>query len=495
MFIQLDKSGPVYQQVYHALRQAILEGVLTAGQKMPSTRLLSSENSVSRNTVVMAYDQLIAEGYVETRVGAGTFVAANIPAQRITAKPNAIVRKAGGLNPRLSGYGRRVLANYAGARSASDQKLDVDFRYGAINPDDFPLDIWRRIVLRKLKRSQVDWLQYSDPAGFKPLRTAICNHIKQHRAIDTASNRIVIVNGSQQAFDILGRILLNDGDAAAIEEPGYAGARRSLEATGAKIEYIPLDEGGIDIEKLAQCAHTPKLVYVTPSHQFPTGSIMKLSQRLAILEWAAKSKAYLIEDDYDSEFHFDNRPIEAIHALDAGNSVIYVGTFSKTLFPALRLGYVVLPEQLVQPFLAARSLIDRHSPTIMQEVLADFISDGHYERHVWKIRTKLSKRRATLMRELRTALGSDVILEGANAGLHSLVWFPGLKPAAASEIITEVSRAGVGVYPIEPYFRKGPPFAGLLLGYGSVEERKISKGVAVIADIVRKMHMPRRKAS
>jgi GntR family transcriptional regulator/MocR family aminotransferase len=291
------------------------------------------------------------------------------------------------------------------------------------------------------------------------------------------------VNGSQQAIDLTARVLVDPNDIVVIEEPHYQGARKVFAAAGAELVFSSVDTEGLDAATLPAAAGSAKLAYVTPSHQFPTGAVMTLARRLALLAWAERTAAFVFEDDYDSEYRYEGKPIEAVQGLDRANRVIYTGTFSKVMYPALRAGYMVLPPPLVEPVAAAKWLSDRHTPTLEQEALAEFIVEGHFERHLRRSRMRNAARRAALLDALDTHLGDRVEVSGANAGIHMLVWLRDLAPEDLDPLVERAARAGVGIYPVTPYFATPPPRAGLVMGYASMNEKDIQEGVRVLAEV------------
>jgi GntR family transcriptional regulator / MocR family aminotransferase len=489
MFVKIDGEGVLYQQLYQTFRRAILAGHLAAGARLPSTRALARDLGVSRNTVLLAYDQLLAEGYAVGHTGSGTYVASAlpdaIPAASRTASPANTASAAVPL--RLSAYGQRVAASAAalplgGLPSAA--ALRYDFRYGVPAMAEFPQEIWRRLLARRARLASVRSLQYGPPEGYMPLRQAIADYLCRARAVAGAPEQVVVVNGSQQALDLAARLLLDPGDGVVIEEPHYPGARQVFLAAGARLIPVPVDAEGLDVRALPEATAQARLVYVTPSHQFPSGAIMSLTRRLALLAWAERHGAYILEDDYDSEFRYAGQPVEAMQGLDRSGRVIYVGTFSKVLFPALRLGYVVLPTPLVAPFTAAKWLTDRHTTTLEQEVLTDFIREGHFERHLRRARARNAARRTALLEALAAALGTRVEISGANTGMHLLVWLHTLTPPQVAALIAAAERAGVGLYSVAPYYLQPPPRAGLLLGYTAMSEEEIRIGIRHLAALL-----------
>ena len=502
MFVKLNGSGALYQQLYHALRSAILAAHLAPGERLPATRTLARELGVSRNTVLLAYDHLLAEGYAVGQAGSGTYVATALPdAVLATAHPPREVVCAPSLaTPRLSAYGQHVAEHTPEpppGQGAHLHPVRYDFRYGLPAVEEFPHDIWRRLLARRARGASLRSLRYGPAAGYEPLREAIADYLRRARAVVCEPEQIIVVNGSQQALDLTARVLLDPGDRVVMEEPQYQGARQVFQAASAQLLTAPVDAEGLDVTALPETAAEARLAYVTPSHQFPTGAIMSLTRRLALLAWAEQTDAYVLEDDYDSEYRYEGHPVEAVQGLDRSGRVIYIGTFSKVLFPALRLGYLVLPEPLVQPFVAAKWLTDRHTSTLEQEMLTDFIREGHFERHLRRARTRNAARRAVLLEALETYLGNRVEVSGANAGMHLLVWLHGVQAGRVDALIERAARVGIGIYSVTPYYLQPPPRAGLLLGYGSMTEDEIRAGIRALATILeavedRPMHLGHR---
>jgi GntR family transcriptional regulator / MocR family aminotransferase len=489
MFVQLDGEGVLYQQLYHALRRAILTGALAPGVRLPSTRAFAHDLGVSRNTVLLAYDQLLAEGYAVGHTGSGTYVASTLPDVMLSSpQPLESTRNDTATTlPLLSAYGKRLMGRAPPTALGLFQHsytLRYDFRYGVPAVEEFPHPIWRRLLARRGRTASLDSLHYGPPEGHGPLREAIAGYLQRARGVVCNADQVIVVNGSQQALDLTARVLLDAGDGVVIEEPHYQGARQVFLAAGARLLTVPVDAEGLQVAALPDAAAGVRLAYVTPSHQFPSGAIMSLARRLGLLAWAERVGAYIVEDDYDSEFRYTGRPVEALQGLDRSGRVIYVGTFSKVLFPALRLGYVVLPPALGRVFAAAKWLADRHTSSFEQEVLTDFICEGHFERYLRRSRTRNAIRRETLLEALVEHLGTRVAVSGANAGMHLLVWLHDLAPTALEVLITRAAQAGVGLYSITPYYLAPPPQAGLLLGYTSMTPGTIRAGIRRLATLL-----------
>lgn len=497
MFVNLTGRGPLNDQIYQAIRREILAGHAPAASRLPATRALARELGVSRNTVLLAYDQLLAEGYAEGRRGSGTYVAAMLPDTTIPARSGrAPARTVSTSKLRLSAYGRRLVGiPVLGPPAVSAKgRLPYDFRYGVPAVEEFPHRPWRRALARRARSASVGSMTYGPPEGYAPLRQALADYLRRARGLLCDPEQVLVVNGSQQALDLVSRVVLDPGDRVVIEEPHYQGARYAFLATGARLVPAPVDAEGFDVRSLPAIAATARLVYVTPSHQFPTGVVMPLGRRLALLSWARRTGAYVVEDDYDSEYRYEGRPIETMQGLDRAGRVIYVGTLSKVLFPALRIGYLVLPPPLVGPFRTAKSLVDRHTSTLEQEVLAELIADGSFERHLRRSRTRYGERRAALLQALADTMRDLAEVVGANAGLHLLVWLRGIAPPHGDSLIRRAADVGVGLYPIAPYYLTPPRRVGLLLGYASLTEAAIRAGIRRLAGVVMRPALPNRPA-
>jgi GntR family transcriptional regulator/MocR family aminotransferase len=362
----------------------------------------------------------------------------------------------------------------------------VDFRYGPTALDDFPRQIWRRQLSRAARETAAPHLDYGAPGGLPELREAICDYLTHSRAVSCRPDQIIVVHGSQQALALTGEVLLDPGDRVIVEEPGYPGATLSFFAAGATVVPGAIGPEGLDVRALAASMRRVRLAYVTPSHQFPTGVIMTLARRLALLEWAERTGAWIFEDDYDSEFRFGVHPVESLQGLDRHERVIYAGTFSKVLFPSLRLGYLVVPAPLVDPFRAAKALADTGTGGLEQRALARFIRDGHFDRHLRRVRSHNGQRRAVLVAALDEHVGDRVEVLGANAGLHVMLRLRDVPLADEAELIADAERSGVRVYsPVR--FYSGPrtrPEAELILGYASLSLAQIRRGIARLAGVL-----------
>lgn len=480
--LRLDNTSnvPLHQQLYNELRQAILSGRLQCTQKMPSSRALAKALAISRTTVLMSYDQLISEGYLRTVPASGTFVACELPDQLLQSPVPQPVASTPQPRIELSSYGATLAT--AELPVLPDPGNVIYFNYcGKPALDEFPVQVWKRLFSRACSLG-TQMLDYpTDPLGYKPLREAISRYLLQSRAVQCNPDQVIVVSGSQQALDLLARLLLDRGDQIAIEDPGYVEARRVFQAQGAEVVPVPVDEAGIVVEALATSARPVKLVYVTPSHQYPTGVVLSLPRRLALLAWAQQSGAMILEDDYDSEFRYDERPIPALQGLTVGDLVIYIGTFSKVLFPSLRVGYIVVPQQLAPVVGQAKWLSDRQSPLLEQHALADFINEGHLESHVRRMRMLYAQRRQTLTQAISQQLGNQATILGDNAGLNMMVQFH--THLSDEEIIDRAMQKGVQMRSIRKDCIKANSRGKFLLGYADLPPEKIEEGVSRLAKV------------
>lgn len=488
--VSLDGRGALYEQLYRALRDAIRDGLLAPGRRLPATRRLASDLEVSRNTVLGAYSLLRSEGYTVARVGSGTYVSSTLPEAYLLAGARRENGR-GGSAPapvRLSRHGRWVAELGGGRRRRDDPRFAgvlYDFSYGRLAYDDFPHAVWQRALSRASRETSAASLDYGDPAGEPPLREAVAEYLGRVRGVRCEPERIVVVNGSRQGLDLAARLLLDPGDAAVLEDPHFDEARRLLTAWGVRTLTVPVDDDGLRPERLPRDDDRVRLAYVTPSHQFPSGGVLPLERRLELLEWAEGEGVYIVEDDYDSEFRYEGRPVEAVQGLDRRGRVIYLGTFSKVMSPALRVGYLVLPERLAPAFREAKWLADCHTPRLVQRALAAFLAEGHFERHLRRVRTRNAGRRRALLEALDVHLGDRIEVAGSNAGVHLLLRVPDLPAAAVPGLLERAARRGVRVYSALHYYASPPDHAELLLGYASMTERQIEAATGRLAAAVR----------
>lgn len=483
--IALDGHGPLYDQVFRAIRGSVLDGSFARGSRLPASRALARELGVSRIVVTLAYQQLYAEGYVRGRVGSGTFVSEELPAapRRIPPAPGVSGRATKRAAPRWSRYGRAVLADRASGRAwwLGIESPAIDFQASAPDPAGFPTALWRRLTAARLRAARTDDFGYGDPAGLPALRAALARHLATHRGIEVDTGQIVILNGSQHGLDLTARLLVDPGDEVVIEEPHFHGARQAFQLAGAHLLPVPVDDNGLVVAALPAPSRRPRLVYVTPSHQYPLGVSLSAARRLALLEWAERSDAWIVEDDYDSELRYDSHPLQAIRGLAPDGRVIYLGTFSKLVFPALRIGFAVLPPEMALAYSSARWLSDRHGSMLEQGVLADFLDGGHFDRHLRRARVRYAERRRMLIEAVREHLGDDAAITGARGGMHLVLELRGARPAQIEELADRACRRGVGVYPLAPFHLGRVRRAGLLLGYAALDAASIREGIRTLA--------------
>jgi GntR family transcriptional regulator/MocR family aminotransferase len=450
-------------EIYQQLRQAILDGLLRPGDRLPPGRELARRLSVSRTTVTVAYDGLAAEGFLTARVGAGTFVREQV----------ALAQRRGGRSSASGVLQARPVWDTIHPSTAFVRPARFDFRTGLPDASLFPLQIWRRLIARQLQPRAIGGGAYAHPAGDPDLRSAIARHIGIARGVEATADDVTVTNGTQQAIDILARVLLAPGDRVAVEDPGYAPPRLLLQSLGARVVGVPVDRDGLVVNALP--ART-RLVYTTPSHQYPLGVSMTLQRRIALLEWAELNDAAIIEDDYDSEFRFAGRPIEPLRALDKRGRVLYVGSFSKTMLPTLRLGFIVTPPSLRAAVHSAKYVTDWHTPLFIQQALARFIAGGDFARHIRKMNRLYQVRHELIMRGLKDFAEHLQVVPSA-AGLHISAL---ARTAAVEEIDAVVERAAdasVALHGLSRFAVAAPARAGLVLGFGAIASADIAEGL------------------
>lgn len=464
--ISSTPRSPLHRLLFSEIRQAIVGGILRGGSRLPSTRELATQRGISRKTAEEAYAQLEREGYVERRVGSGTYVCELPLPKKRTARLEG--RRA------LSGRGR-----VAGASMACVEPLVLKpFSAGVPALEHFPLATWQRLISSHARRLDAASLVYGDPAGEPSLRENVATYLNTARGVHCDASQVVIVSSSQEALYLLAQLLLDPGDAAWIEEPGYYGARAALTAAGARLVPVPVDAEGLDVAQGIALAPHARFAYVTPSNHYPLGAAMSLDRRLALLDWARRNDAWIVEDDYDGEFRYDGRPLTAIQGLDSAGRVIYVGTFTKSLYPSLRLAYVVLPPDLVTSFVTARTQVDGHPPPFLQRVVADFISFGHFDAHLKRMRALYRERRDAAERLFARHL--DVELGPANAGFRIVAFVD----RNDRDIATRAAREGLDLPTLSRLYISRPR-NGLVLGYMGLTHTALTQGVKTLARLLR----------
>ena len=478
VLIRIDPRarGGLQRQICAAVQRAILDGIVGPGTRLPSSRALADDLGVSRTTTLLAVQQLQAEGYLTARRGSGTFVAGELPDDLVRRQASPVFPRRL-KHPTLSRRGATLVAAPPGAR-----RLDGPpraFRIGTPGVELFPAALWSRLASRRLRAITPTQLDYGAPSGLRPLREAIAQHVQTARGTRCEADQILVVAGAQQGLELITRLLLDPGDRVWMEEPGYPGARSALLGAGARIVPVRVDGEGLEVQRGARRAGDARLAYVTPSHQYPLGVPMSLLRRLALLQWASRARAWVIEDDYDSEFRYGTRPIPCLHGLDVDGRVIYVGSFSKTLFPALRLGFLIVPPDLQDGMVAARAVADQHPPVLDQAVLADFIGEGHFARHLRRMRVAYHERLEAMTAAAARLCGGALRVRPTRTGLHAIADLAGVD---AVKVSRAAAARGVEAAPLSAYFvgRARPPEA-LVLGFAAVDPGAAARGMERLA--------------
>lgn len=461
MFIELDGNGPLYQQLTRAIKDSVIRGELAYGSKLINTRDLAVELGVSRNTLRAAFDQLIAEGVFEARVGSGTFVA-----YKGSTRANAPLPRVARAQSRFSARVRKI-KNFAVANM--HKGLRYNLQYGEPIHDLAAIDSWRRALSYAATHTK---LEYPGAQGLLTLRQALCDYLLRRRGIATTPEHILVVTGTQQALSLTANVLINEGDCVALEDPFYFGARHVFTACGARIQMIAVDNEGIDCSALRN--EPAKLVFVTPAHQFPSGAVMSMSRRDELLRLAVTKRSWIFEDDYDSEFRYDAKPIPALKAMDSHDRVIYAGSFSKVMFPSMRLGYMVVPDSLLKDFVRAKRVMDLGNPSIEQAAMARLIASGDFDRHLRKVLRIVRERRKALIDGLVRVGRGHFEIRGTDAGMHLIAWMPRMTHAQCDALIALASALGLGLHPVAPHFNKRPAVPGLLVGYAGLSTNEIA---------------------
>ena len=472
---------PLHRQLYEALRRAMLDGKLGAGERLPSSRDLAQDLGLSRNTVVAAINQLSVEGYLVSRVGSGTYVNDNVPKTatgRRTGGPRATASA-----PQLSARGQALSSQYCAT------ELEVQpFTPGIADFSAFPLTLWQRLQNKHWRMTYPDMLDYNDSGGYAPLRRAIADYLRVFRSVQLDADQVIVTTGTQQSLELCARLLADHGDTVWVEDPAYWGAAKAFMATGLAIHPVPVDDEGIH-PGAADSAHPPRLIYLTPSHQYPTGAVMSLARRHQLLSTARAHGAWVLEDDYDSEYRFSGPPISSLEGLDVDGRVLYMGTFSKVLYPGIKLGYLIVPKPLVVAFKQAHYDLNRPGQMPLQAALAEFIEMGHFSSALRRARQSYGERRAALLEALKPVLTADTYISGAEQGLHLCLRLPAQVDDKA--LAQRIAQQGLTVRPLSAYCLARRDLKGLVIGYGYAPLSEIQRCGPVLAAAVRQIEHPR----
>lgn len=481
--VNFGSAVPAYRQLYEGLREAILSGRLRPGSRLPATRRLAEELAVSRNTVMRTFELLVAEGYVESRVGSGTFVSSELPEALFQA-----VNEGAGSLPRGKG---KASASRRGRRLAGRILEEASHAVGEPRPfrprvpelAEFPWRLWCDLTARACRGLPRKALAYGDPAGYRSFREAIAEHVAAVRAIRCDPEQVIVTSGGQQALHLAVSVLLDPDDAAWIEDPADPGAHAALLAAGARPVPVAVDEEGLIVGAGREARPHARLAYVCPSHQYVLGATMSLERRLELLRWAREEEAWILENDYDSEYRYVGAPLSALQGLDGGDRVVYAGTFSQVLFPGVRMGYLVVPYGLVGAFHKARRAVDVHPPVLQQLVITEFMREGHLDRHVKRMRRLYAARQDALVDASRRELAGLLEVRRNDSGMHLVGWLPeGASGAAASGAARE---RGVEAPAVSAYALRRAGRDGLLLGYAAFDEARIQDGTKKLAAALR----------
>lgn len=478
-FVDLDGSSaiPLFQQLNTQIRQAVLAGRLPSGIRLPSSRTLAIELEISRTTVVTAFEQLMAEGYLESRVGAGTYVTRDLARNilELPPLPNATQNRPMKVKSRVSRRGSTLLES----NSYSTLQPPASFLPNQPAYDQFPFDLWARILARQNRKPAYEMLNYGNALGYPPLRRSIAEYLRHARGLKCDENQIIVVTGAQMAMSLTAWVLLDPGDAIMMEDPSLLAARDMFSGFGARIIDVPVDNNGMNVAAGIELAPNAKMAVVAPSHQYPLGVTLSLSRRLELLAWANQTGSWIVEDDYDSEFRFSGAPLAPMQTIDQNGRVIYIGTFSKVLFPSLRVGYLVVPPELVDIYGAAIHFLTRGVPSLPQAALADFIDNGHFLAHIRRMRLIYSTRHKEIVKAIRDNLGGILNVSPAQTGMNVIGWLPQYcNDMEARQILQE---HGILCAPMSVQYSKQTPRQGLLLGFGCTPVEKIQPAVQKMA--------------
>jgi GntR family transcriptional regulator/MocR family aminotransferase len=482
--IRMDSSStiPLYIQLYNVIRESILAGRLKGGLKLPGTRTIADEFKVSRNTVLIAFEKLIAEGYIKGKVGAGTYVTDDIP-DKLSIKEQKHIHSDNGLFNLRAGK-REAPASFS--RRYMPENNFVPFQHGIPSVKDFPFDIWLKIFNKTMQLFSTYQLTKIDGTGYKALKEAIAEYLQTYRAVNCTPDQIFIVNGSQQGLYLIGRILMKENDKVLLEDPFYFGVKDAIRSSKVNIMPVPVDDEGMQVDYAIKNFPDANFIYTTPSHQYPLGSTMSISRRLKLLDFAGENNIWIIEDDYDGEFRYAGNPLPSLQGMDKCGKVIYVGTFSKVLFPGLRIGYLVLPSpDLVDLFAAERCVIDRQSPILEQLVLAEFMEGGHFTRHIRKMRMLYKERQEFLINEIKKELYGLITVQPSTSGMHVLAWLP--ENLDDKEVSMALKCKNLTASPLSKSVLEYKRKPALILGYTAFDKAKIKLGVNILRDTIKSL--------
>ena len=485
LMVRLDRHAdtPLSDQIYAGIRAAIENGRLLSGAPLPSSRALARDLGVARSTIILAYDHLRKEGFVDGALGRVNRVV-TLRAEAFSPRPVRVSTRAETAHAPLSRRGARIAAMPFDGFSGITETPRA-FRTGVPALDLFPVGIWQKLLMRAWRRSSPRALGYGDPFGYAPLRRAISQYLRSARGLSCSEDQILICAGSQQGINLCAQLTFDPGDAVWMEDPGYAVARHALAVNEARIVPVPVDDAGLDVRAGIQAAPGARLAYVTPARQCPLGVTMSLARREELLAWARAAAAWILEDDYDAELRYASRPPAPLWTFDPDGRVIFAGTFSKILFPALRLGYLVVPSQLVETFRRVRVLADFTSPYLLQAAVAEFITEGHFERHIRRMRTLYQRRQELLVHVLKRRLGERIDLTSSDAGMNLVVWLP---PHLDDRlVVAEAKKYDLDLMPLSALTVAHYRRPGLLLGFGGIQEREIIEGVDRLERVLRAM--------
>lgn len=475
--IDANSPVPISRQIFLHLRRAIVDQALPAGSAVPSSRELARRIGVSRTSIVSAYDELYAEGYIEGRRGSGTFVSNDLPPP---------LDAGSGMSSPGSPSTRRLSAAGIRYRDLSSGALtppSMPFALGRCSVDARTADAWRRISLRHQRTIPGDALGYSDPFGRPSFRQVVSEYLKVFRAVQCQADQVMITSGAQQALDLSIKVLLDPGDAVWVEDPCYPATLRAVVAANLRPVPVPVDAEGLCVAAGLEREPAPRAIFLTPSHQYPTGAVMSMNRRIELLAAASRADAWIVEDDYDSEFRYTGRPLSSLHGLDKNARVIYIGTLSKVLFPAVRTGFAVIPSDLIPAFRGARYLMDRGPPIFYQQTIEDFMREGFFTSHVRRMRQRYRETRDQLVNHLRQSLAPHATVEPPDGGMHLIAGLPtSIDDRAVAE---EALKRGVVVRPLSPLFIESPPRSGLDLGFTGFEMDELREATVRLGDALR----------